>query len=123
MKKQLKESWLSYYVATPLANMVDSIKEGLAILSIKLRGGWYCEYCHKIHGRRVYKYKLLFTSKSCAAECKGSLSDISNEYGRYVCSLGKDAIVEEGWKPDYITLGDKLQSAISAIGDAFKGGM
>ena len=95
----------------------------MGALSIKLIGGWYCEYCHKIHGRRVYKYKLLFTSKSCAAECKGHLSDISNESGRYVCSLGKDQIMEHGWSPTNVTIADHLQSAFSAIGDAFKGGM
>lgn len=123
MKKPLRESWLRYYVVTPLATMIDSIKEGLAILTIKLVGGWYCEYCHKVHGRRVYKYKLLFTSKSCAAECKGTLSDISNESSKYVCSLGKGQIMEHGWSPDNVTLVDHLQSTLSAIGDVFKGGV
>ena len=108
MKKPLKESWLRYYVATPLTALVDSIKKCLV-------GGWYCEYCHKIHGRRVYKFKLLFTSKSCTVECKGTLSDISKDLDRYVCSLGKDQIMEHGWSPIPISLSDRLQSALSTV--------
>lgn len=104
--------------------MVDSIKEGLAILTIKLRGGWYCEYCHKIHGRRVYKYKLMFLSgKDVTVSDKYELIDISDRPDKYVCSLGRGAVLNEGWKPTNITLGDKLHSAFSQIGEAFKGGM
>jgi hypothetical protein len=124
MKKPLKESWLSYYVATPLKSVLCSLKECLETTAIKLKGGWYCEYCHKIHCRRVYKYKLIFAANGSTYVAQAAtLRPTHEESSRWVCSLGKDAIVDEGWKPDYVTLGDKLQSAVSALGDTFKGGM
>lgn len=124
MKKPLKESWLSYYVAMPLKSALYLLREYLEITMIKLKGGWYCEYCHKTHCRRVYKYKLWFAANGSAYVTQaGTLRPTHEESGRWVCSLGKDAIVDEGWKPDYVSLGDKLQSTFSAIGDAFKRGM
>jgi hypothetical protein len=63
---------------------------------------------------------MLFTANSGGAVTPRLTHEKS---GHWVCSLGKDAIVNEGWKPDYVSRGDKLQSTFSAIGDAFKRGM
>lgn len=125
MKGPEKVSWLKYYIAQPIKGICDALGECVATAWIKLKGGWYCEYCHKIHGRRVYKYKLMFLSsgKDVAVSDKYELIDISDIPDKYVCSLGRGAVLNEGWKPTNITLGGKLHSAFSQIGEAFKGGM
>lgn len=125
MKGPEKVSWLKYYIAQPIESICNALGECISTVWIKLKGGWYCEYCHKIHGRRVYKYKLMFLSsgKDVAVSDKYELIDISDRPDKYVCSLGRDAVLNEGWKPTNITLGDKLHSAFSQIGEAFKGGM
>lgn len=120
--------WLTYYVGWPIRDFIDCLVETVEKAWIKLKGGWYCEYCHKIHGRRVYKYKLIFfnNGNDVAISDKYTLMDISNEPGKFVCSLGRDAVLNEGWKPTHITLVDKLDqlhSALNQIGKAFKGGM
>lgn len=125
MKKPQKVRWLTYYVVWPIRDFIDILVEIIEKAWIRLKGGWYCEYCHKIHGRRVYKYKLMFLSsgKDIAVSDKYELIDISDRPDKYVCSLGRDAVLNEGWKPTHITLGDKLHSAFSQISEAFKGGM
>lgn len=65
----------------------------------------------------------ILSGKDVAVSDKYELIDISDRPDKYVCSLGRDAVLNEGWKPTNITLGDKLHSAFSQIGEAFKGGM
>ena len=107
MIKQRPESrcWFAYYIFDPIRDMCYSFGDLLSTLWIKIKGGWYCEYCHKVHCRRVYKYNCLDTNLDTAA---GSLRDISDEPGRFVCSLGRDAVLNEDWKPLSIMIGDKI---------------
>ena len=105
MKGPKRVSWLKYYIAQPISNICSALDECVATTWIKLKGGWYCEYCGKVHSRRVYKYNCLDTNLSTAT---GSLRDISDEPGRFVCSLGRDAVFNEDWKPLNIMIGDKI---------------
>lgn len=107
MKGPERVSWLRYYIAQPIISICNALGECISTVWIKLKGGWYCEYCGKIHNRRVYKYNCLDANLGTAT---GSLRDISDEPGRFVCSLGCDAALHEGWKPINITLGDKILS-------------
>lgn len=116
MKGPERVSWLKYYIAQPIKVIADALGECVATAWIKLKGGWYCEYCHKVHNRRVYKYNGLDANLGTAA---GTLRDISNEPGRFVCSLGRDAALNEGWKPKNITLGDKVLSDLMTVGKVF----
>ena len=117
MIKQRPESrcWFAYYIFDPIRDLCYSFGDLLSTLWIKMKGGWYCEYCGKIHNRRVYKYNCLDANLDTAA---GSLRDISDEPGRFVCSLGRDAALHEDWKPKNITLGDKILSGLMAVGRA-----
>lgn len=125
MKKPEKVSWLTYYVGWPIRDFINTLSEAVEKARIKFMGGWYCEYCHKVHGRRVYKYKLIFSNNGddVATSDTYTLMDISNEPGKFVCSLGRDAVLNEDWKPTPPALGDMLQSAFNQIGEALKGGM
>lgn len=133
MKKPEKVSWLTYYVGWPIRDFIDTLGEAVEKAvekaRIKFMGGWYCEYCHKVHSRRIYRYKLLFlnSNKDVTVSDKHELIGGGNTdaytYDRYVCSLGRDAVLNEGWKPTPPALGDMLQSALSQIGEALKGGM
>ena len=107
MNRPKKVRWLKYYIAQPIEDIAGALDELVSTTRIKLKGGWYCEYCGKVHNRRVYKYNCLDKKLDTAA---GSLRDISNEPGRFVCSLGRDAALHEGWKPQYTTLEDKILS-------------
>lgn len=109
-------SWLKYYIARPIKGIADTLGGCVATAWIKLKGGWYCEYCGKVHNRRVYKYNCLDANLDTAT---GTLRDISDEHGRFVCSLGRDAALHEGWKPQSITLGDKILSDFMAVRSAF----
>lgn len=115
MKGPERESWLKYYIVQPIESICDALGECTSTAWIKLKGGWYCEYCGKIHNRRVYKYKYLDANLDTAT---GSLRDISDEPGIFVCSLGRDAALHEGWKPKNITLGDKILSGLMTVGRA-----
>ena len=125
MKKPEKVSWLTYYVGWPIRDFINTLNEAVEKARIKFMGGWYCEYCHKAHGRRVYRYKLLFLdiNKGVTVNDKHEQIGGSDTSDRYVCSLGRDAILNEDWKPTPPALGDMLQSAFNQIGEAFKGGM
>ena len=109
-------SWLKYYIAQPIESICNALGECVSTAWIKLKGGWYCEYCGKIHNRRVYKYNCLDANLDTVT---GSLRDISDEPGRFVCSLGRDAALHEGWKPKNITLGDKILSDLMTVGKVF----
>ena len=111
-----KVSWLRYYIAQPISNICSALDERVSTLWIKMKGGWYCEYCGKVHSRRVYKYNCLDTNLSTAA---GSLRDISDEPGRFVCSLGRDAVLNEDWEPLNIMIGDKIIYNIKTAWEAF----
>lgn len=52
-------NWLKYYIAQPIKSICNALGECISTVWIKLKGGWYCEYCGKIHNRRVYKYNFL----------------------------------------------------------------
>lgn len=143
MKKPEKVSWLTYYVGWPIRDFINTLSEAVEKARIKFMGGWYCEYCHKVHGRRVYRYKLLFLNinngvtvsdahgrrvyryknNGVTVSDRHELIGGSNTSDRYVCSLGRDAILNEDWKPTPPALGVMLQSALNQIGEAFKGGM
>ena len=112
MKGPDRVSWLKYYIAQPIKSICDALGECISTVWIKLNGGWYCEYCGKIHNRRVYKYNCLDDNLDTTA---GSLRDISDEPGRFVCSLGRDAALHEGWKPINITLGGKILSDLMTV--------
>lgn len=109
-------SWLKYYIAQPIKSICNALGECVATAWIKLKGGWYCEYCYKVHSRRIYKYNCLDAHLDTAA---GSLRDISDEPGRFVCSLGRDAALNEGWKPQNIAIGDKIISDLMTAYRAF----
>lgn len=115
MKGPERVSWLRYYIAQPIISICNALGERLSTLWIKLTGGWYCEYCCKVHNRRVYKYNCLDTNLSTAT---GSLRDISDEPGRFVCSLGRDAVLHEDWKPLNIMIGDKIIYSIKTAWEA-----
>lgn len=119
MKGLKRVSWPKYYIAQPISNICSALGECVATTWIKLKGGWYCEYCGKVHSRRVYKYNCLDTNLSTAT---GSLRDISDEPGRFVCSLGRDAVLNEDWEPLNIMIGDKIIYNIKAAREAFNNG-
>ena len=118
-----KVSWLKYYIAQPIESICNALGDLLSTLWIKMKGGWYCEYCHKVHCRRVYKYKILYKSSlggtNVDVSNNGTLRDIADEPHKYVCSLGRDAIMNNTWTPQP-TFGDKIQSAFDQIGSIFK---
>lgn len=118
-----KVSWLKYYIAQPIESICNALGDLLSTLWIKMKGGWYCEYCHKVHCRRVYKYKILYKPSlggtNVDVSNNGTLRDIADEPHKYVCSLGRDAIMNNTWTPQP-TFGDKIQSAFDQIGSIFK---
>ena len=118
MIKQRPESrsWFTYYMLDPIMDICNSVRDLLSTLWIKMKGGWYCEYCGKIHNRRIYKYNCLDANLDTAT---GTLRDISDEPGRFVCSLGRDAALHEDWKPQNVTLGDQILSDLMAVCRAF----
>ena len=119
MKGPKRVSWLRYYIAQPIKGICDALGECVATTWIKLKGGWYCGYCHKVHNRRVYKYNCLDVNLDTAT---GTLRDISDEPGRFVCSLGRDAALHEGWKLQNTTVGDKILSGIMTAWEIFNNG-
>lgn len=116
MKGPKRVSWLRYYIAQPIISICNALGERVSSMRIKLIGGWYCEYCGKVHSRRVYKYNCLNTNLDTAT---GTLRNISDEPGRFVCSLGRDAALNEDWKPQNVTFGDKVLSDIMTAYRAF----
>ena len=118
-----KVSWLKYYIAQPIESICNALGDLLSTLWIKMKGGCYCEYCHKVHCRRVYKYKILYKPSlggtNVDVSNNGTLRDIADEPHKYVCSLGRDAIMNNTWTPQP-TFGDKIQSAFDQIGSIFK---
>ena len=125
MIKQRPESrcWFAYYIFDPIRGMCYSFGDLLSTLWIKMKGGWYCEYCHKVHCRRVYKYQILvmpsLSGNITDVSNSGTLRDIADEPYKYVCSLGRDAITNNTWTLQP-TLDDKLQSAFDQVGSIFK---
>lgn len=108
MKKPITVSWMRYYVLSPLQDVWGTVKDFFGELYIKLIGGWYCEYCQKIHGRRVLKYMLHFTKDGVEIPGTGSLRDDFKYHDRFVCSLGRDAHAEGSWKPEAPSLSQAL---------------
>lgn len=125
MIKQRPESrcWFAYYIFDPIRDLCYSFGDLLSTLWIKMKGGWYCEYCHKVHCRRVYKYQILFKPSlggtNVDVNSNGTLRDIADEPHKYVCSLGRDAITNNTWTPQP-AFGDKIQSAFDQVGSIFK---
>lgn len=95
-----KVPWFGMYIADPLQGVWYAVTRRVTTLYHKLIGAWYCEYCHKYHGRRVYKYKILRTNIDEIRCGCGSTEPVEPKtvmgmsFGmhRYVCSLGADAI-------------------------------
>ncbi len=116
-------SWFAYYILDPIMDICNSVRDVLSTLCIKMKGGWCCEYCHKVHCRRVYKYKILYKPSlggtNVDVSNNGTLRSIADEPHRYVCSLGRDAITNNTWTPQP-TFGDKIQSTFDQIGNIFK---
>ena len=108
MQKPITVSWMRYYVLSPLQDMWGTVKDWFGEVHVRLIGGWYCEYCQKIHGRRVLKYMLHFTKDGVEVPDTGSLSNDFKYHDRFVCSLGHDAITEGVWKPERPTLAQAL---------------
>lgn len=125
MKKPITVSWMRYYVLDPLESAWGAVKDFFGEMYIKLIGGWYCEYCQKIHGRRVLKYMLHFTKDDVEVSKNGSLRDDFEYHDRFVCSLGHDAIVDGSWKPERPTLAqalNQLMSSCDRLSSALGGG-
>ena len=89
-------SWLECYIVQPIESIRNVLSEYISTMWIKLKGGWYCEYCHKIHSRRVYKYPYLEGKRDITT---GPLRGNCNKPDKLVCSLARDAVLHEGWKP------------------------
>ena len=89
-------SWLEYYIARPIESIHSVLGGYVSTIWIKLKGGWYCEYCHKIHSRRVYKYSYIDARLGSVA---GPLRGNCKKSDKLVCSLGRDAVLHESWKP------------------------
>lgn len=100
MRKPITVSWMRYYVLSPLQDMWGTVKDWFGEVHVRLIGGWYCEYCQKVHGRRVLKYKLFFTKDGAEVSKQGTLSEDYRYSDRLTCSLGHDALVEGTWKPE-----------------------
>ena len=90
---------MRYYVLDSLDSIWSNIKDCFGELRIKCIGGWYCEYCQKIHGRRVLKYKLIMVDKDSIIFSNGTLSNDFKYCDRLVCSLGRDAGKAGEWAP------------------------
>lgn len=94
---------LRYYVVRPINNTVSSLAEFFASIHIKAMGGWYCEYCRTIHGRRTYKFRMRLMHydmlSRLTVDQTGILGDVSNEDYRFTCSLGRDAYNDNKWHP------------------------
>lgn len=110
--------WFTYYILDPIVDMCNSVRDLLSTLLIKMKGGWYCEYCHKVHCRRVYKYKILYKSNlgntKVDVSSNGTLRDIADESHRYVCSLGRDDITNGTWTPQR-PCDNKIQLALNIL--------
>lgn len=105
---------MRYYAISPLQDVWGTVKDWFGVVHIRLIGGWYCEYCQKIHGRRVLKYLLHFTKDGVEVPDTGSLRDDFKYHDRFVCSLGRDAITEGVWKPEKPTLAQSLNQLLSS---------
>ena len=94
---------LRYYVVRPINNTVSCLAEFFASIRIKAIGGWYCEYCRTIHGRRTYKFRMRLMQYDMlyrlSVDQSGTLGDVSNEGYRFTCSLGRDAYNDNKWHP------------------------
>lgn len=125
MIKQRPKSrcWFAYYILDPIVDTYNSIRDLLSTLWIKMKGGWYCEYCSKVHCRRVYKYQILYKPNlggtNVDVNNNGTLRNIADEPHRYVCSLGRDAITNNTWTPQ-LTFGNKIQAAFEQIGEVLE---
>lgn len=114
MQKPITVSWMRYYVLSPLQDTWGTVKDWFGEVHVRLIGGWYCEYCQKIHGRRVLKYPLFFTKDGVEVPNTGSLRDDYKYYDRLVCSLGRDAHAEGKWNPEKPTLAQSLNQLLSS---------
>lgn len=104
-QKPYKHSVANYYVVSPVRNLTYFIKR-------RILGRWYCQYCHKYHGRRVDAYPL-YTCHSISMHLPPVMVRATNDplsskgksltnNCKCVCSLGAAAIKEDNWQPDYI---------------------
>lgn len=125
MKKPLTVSWMRYYVLDPIESAWDAVRDFFGELHVKIIGGWYCEYCQKIHGRRVLRYKLFFTKDSAEVSSTGTLGNDFKYLDRLTCSLGRDALADGTWKPERPTLAhalNQLTNSCDRLSSALQGG-
>ena len=96
----LSSAFWRYYVSKHLR---PRIKCWLREMRFRLFGGWYCEYCGKIHNDNTFKFKLLpvYESSSAAVSDAGSLSKEYDPLDRFACSLGRDVYKAGKWEPTY----------------------
>jgi hypothetical protein len=105
-KKPIAVSWMRFYVLTPVQSAWERVSDFFTEAWVAVTGGWWCEYCHKYHCRRVLKFKLTFTKEGVQLPDTGTLRNDFKYCDRLVCSLGRDAVSGNTWAPDNPTLGD-----------------
>ena len=115
------ESPWQYFVVRPLRNAWEHVKDWFGEQRIRLIGGWYCEYCGKIHGRRIYKFELFFNKDGASASDTGTMSDNFEVSDRFVCSLGCDALRAGTWVPEKPTLTWCMNKCAQSLGHTLEG--
>lgn len=76
-----------YYFIDPIQDFVWELQDALVGFWRWFTDAWYCDYCHKYHGRRVAKFTIAQApaQKIVNAIVGQSIEDL------HVCSLGRDA--------------------------------
>ena len=76
-----------YYLIDPIQDFVWELQDALVGFWHWFTDAWYCDYCHKYHGRRVAKFTITQApaQKIVNAIVGQSIEDL------HVCSLGRDA--------------------------------
>lgn len=114
-KKPTSISWLRFYVLAPVSSAWESIRDFFVSAWVAVSGGWWCEYCHTYHSRRVLKWQLIFTKEGIKLSDTGTLRNDFKYCDRLVCSLGRDACQDEGWTPEAPTLGDLFNQMDNSV--------
>ena len=76
-----------YYFIDPIQDFGWELQDALVGLWHWFTDAWYCDYCHKYHGRRVAKFTITQApvQKIVNAIVGQPIEDL------HVCSLGRDA--------------------------------
>lgn len=126
-------SWFRFYVYNPVRSLCCTLGDLIVDAWNVCRGDWYCEYCDKMHGRRVYKHPLTILSDGSVAVSEAGTCEATKltnaatgqPYGdsappRLVCSIGKEEILHNGWRPCDISVSERLQSVADTICKIFR---